>query len=290
MLELPTIVLTGATGGLGRLAAAELARHGAHLVLIVRDKVKAENIRALIEAAAPQSTVEIFLGDLSSMGDVRRVGTEIAAAHPSIDVLINNAGLHAFKQRVTVDGFPIMVAVNYLAPWLLTEVLRPALISAAVSRGEARVVTVASEASRRHGELTLPEDLTNTTPFTALGSSPLYGKSKLLDIMFSQELARRLAGTGVSANALCPGFNVTGLGRELRFAAPLERLLRTFRIGDPARGAGIMVRLAIDPQFRGTSGGYFSVRDAKPLTPVWPGGDQELQAKLWAQTEQLLET
>jgi NAD(P)-dependent dehydrogenase (short-subunit alcohol dehydrogenase family) len=280
--------LTGATGGLGRLAAIELARDGAHLVLIARDQAKADDVRALIEATVPQASVEVFLGDLSAMDDVRRVGAEIAAAHPCIDVLINNAGLHAFKQRVTVDGFPIMVAVNYLAPWLLTQLLRPALAAAAALRGEARVVTVASEASRRHGKLTLPDDLTDTSPFTSLGSSLLYGKSKLFDIMFSQELARRLAGTGVSANALCPGFNVTGLGRELGFAAALERLLRALHIGDPARGAGIIVRLAIDPQFRKTTGGYFSVKDARPLTPAWPGGDPGVQAQLWNQTEQLL--
>jgi len=288
MSELPTIVLTGATGGLGQLAAVDLARRGAHLILIARNKARAEDIRALVEATAPQSTVKIFLADLSSMSDVRRVGTEIAATHPSIDVLINNAGLHAFEQRITADGFPIMVAVNYLAPWLLTQHLRPALIRAAGSQGEARVVAVASEASRRHGRLALPEDLTDTSSFTALGSSLLYGKSKLLDILFIQELARRLEGSRVSANALCPGFNVTGLGRELRFAAQLERLLRALRIGDPAKGAGIIVRLAVDPEFRGISGGYFSVKGGKPLTPVWPSGDQELQARLWAQTERLL--
>jgi len=112
----------------------------------------------------------------------------------------------------------------------------------------------------------------------------------LLDILFSQELARRLDGTGVSANALCPGFNVTGLGRELRFAAPLERLLRLLRIGDPAKGAGIIVRLAMDPWFRQTTGGYFSANGGKSITPVWPAGDQELQARLWTQTEQLLAT
>jgi NAD(P)-dependent dehydrogenase (short-subunit alcohol dehydrogenase family) len=288
MSEPLIIVITGATSGIGRLAAVELARRGARLVLIARDEAKAESTRRLIEATAPRSVLGVFLGDLSVMGDVRRLGDEIVSAHPSIDVLINNAGLHAFKQRVTVDGFPIMVAVNYLAPWLLTQLLRPALVSAAESRGEARVVTVASEASRRHGKLTLPEDLTDASPFTARRSSLLYGKSKLLDIMFSQELARRLASTGVSANALCPGFNVTGLGRELGFASVLERLLRTIHIGDPARGAGIIVRLATDPQFRGTTGGYFSVKNAKPLMPVSPGESQELQASLWEHTEQLL--
>ncbi|MDB5987004.1 MAG: short-chain dehydrogenase [Nevskia sp.] len=289
MSESSTIVVTGATSGLGRLAAIEIARRGARLVLIARDKAKAESVRALIKTAAPRCVVDVIFGDLSVMNEVRRVGTEIATAHPSINVLINNAGLHAFKQRVTADGFPIMVAVNYLAPWLLTHLLRAPLLAAAKSHGEARVVTVASEASRRHGRLSLPEDLTDTSQFTVRGSSLLYGKSKLLDIMFSQELARRLAGTGVSANALDPGFNVTGLGRELGFAAVvLERLLRALHVGDPARGTSIIVRLATDPQFRGTTGGYFSVKEAQSLTPASPGGDQELQTKLWAQTEQLL--
>lgn len=285
---LPTIVLTGATSGLGRIAAIELARRGAHLVLIARDRERAEAVKTVIEAAAPLSSVQVFLGDLSVMNDVRRIGVEIVEENPQIDVLINNAGLHAFSQRLTADGYPIMVAVNYLAPWLLTRLLRPALVSAAELRGEARVVNVASEASRRHGKLTLPEDLTDTSPFTFRGSSLLYGKSKLLDIMFSQELARRLEGTGVTSNALCPGFNVTGLGRELGFAAPLERLLRALHVGDPAKGAGIIVRLATDPKFGKISGGYFSVKNAEPLVPVWPGGDPVLQRELWIQTEQLL--
>jgi NAD(P)-dependent dehydrogenase (short-subunit alcohol dehydrogenase family) len=288
MPKSPIVVLTGATSGLGRLAAIDLARRGAHLVLIARDKDKADSVRALIAQEAPRSVVDFFFGELSVMDDVRRLGAEIAMAYPAIDVLINNAGLHAFKQRATVDGFPVMVAVNYLAPWLLTQILRPALVTAAQLRGEARVVTVASEASRRHGMLTLPDDLSDTTPFTARGSSLLYGKSKLLDIMFSLELARQLSGTGVTANALCPGFNVTGLGRELGFAAALQRVLRALHIGDPARGAGIIVRLATDPEFRGKTGGYFSIKQARPLMPVPPGGEPVLQKQLWTQTAQLL--
>ena len=125
-----------------------------------------------------------------------------------------------------------MVAVNYFAPWLLTRELLPTL----TKTPGARIVNVGSEASRRHGVLTLPEDLTETTAFTARGSSPLYGKSKLLDIMFTLELARRIEGTGVTANVLDPGFNVTGLGRELGFAAPLEKILTHLHIGDPRRG------------------------------------------------------
>jgi len=117
------------------------------------------------------------------MSDVNKIGQEIAAAYPVIDVLLNNAGIHAFKPRVTTEGFPEMIAVNYLAPWLLTHVLKPSLQNAE----KARVVNVASEASCNHGVLKLPEDLTDTEHFTARGSSAIYGKTKLLNIMFTME-------------------------------------------------------------------------------------------------------
>ena len=279
-----TIVITGATSGLGRLAAIELARQGARLAITARDARRADATRAAIEEVHPGAEVRVFSADLTRLDDVRRVGREIAAAYEQVDVLVNNAGIHAFEQRVTADGFPEMVAVNYLAPWLLTRELLPVL----TRTPGARIVNVASEASRRHGTLALPEDLTDTTPFTARGSSVVYGKTKLLDIMFTRELARRIEDTGVTANCLDPGFNVTGLGRELRFAAPLERALRLLRVGDPARGAGLIVRLATDPAFAGRNGGYYSVRSEKPLTPAHPGGDPEWQRRLWDETERLL--
>jgi hypothetical protein len=110
-----------------------------------------------------------------------------------------------------------------------------------------------------------------------------------MDIMFSQELARRWAGTGVTANCCDPGFNTTGLGRDLPFAGKLERLLHALRIGDPRRGAGIIVRLATDPAFTETTGGYFSVKDAAPLTCPEPGRSNGIQADLWETTADLLD-
>jgi NAD(P)-dependent dehydrogenase (short-subunit alcohol dehydrogenase family) len=119
---------------------------------------------------------------------------------------------------------------------------------------------------------------------TARGSSAIYGQTKLMNIMFSMELARELMGTGVAVNRLCPGFNVTGLGRELWFAAPLEQLLTWLKIGNPERGADIIVRLASDPAFADVTSGYFSVSDARPLVPVAPGADQQAQRALWQAT------
>jgi NAD(P)-dependent dehydrogenase (short-subunit alcohol dehydrogenase family) len=285
MTHLPTVVITGATSGLGRIAAMNLAKRGAHLVMTARSKERAEATRLWIQDSCPTARVDFFYGDLSLMKDVKRMGQEISAAYPKIDVLVNNAGLHAFEQRVTPDGLPEMMAVNYLAPWLLSQALEPSLRNA----GSARIVNVASEAARNHGILKLPDDLTYTAPFTARGSSAIYGKTKLLNIMFTAELGRRLAGSGISVHALNPGFNVTGLGRELWFASALERLLKLFHIGDPRRGAEIITRLAVDPGFQAVTGGYYNVGTGEAIQPVHPGGDPEMQNKLWNVTKELLE-
>ena len=284
MASTPTILVTGATSGIGELATIELARRGAHIIFTARDEAKAIATRAAIKAAAPDARIDIHYADFASLDDVAEMAHQISSNYERIDVLINNAGLHAFEQRITVDGFSEMVAVNYLAPWLLTNILREKLVGSAPSR----IVTVASEASRRGGDLIPRRDICNTAPFTRLGSSTVYGKTKLMDIMFSMELARQLQGTGVAVNCLCPGFNVTGLGRELGFAATLERVLKGLNIGNPQRGASIIVRLAIDPAFDHVSGGYFSVKDAKPLMPAGVGSDISAQQALWSVTSELL--
>ncbi|MER7506056.1 SDR family NAD(P)-dependent oxidoreductase [Nonomuraea pusilla] len=280
----PVIVITGATSGLGRLAALDLARRGARLAITARDPARAEQARERLRAQTPHTEVDVFLADFTRLADVRRIGHQISDRYDHIDVLVNNAGVHAFTPRTTVDGYPEMIAVNYLAPWLLTRELLPALRRAPA----ARIVNVASQASRRHGTLRLPQDLTETVPFTARGSARHYGKTKLLDIMFTLELARRLAGTTITANCLDPGFNTTGLGRELRFAAALEKILTRLSIGDPARGAGLIVALATDPAFAGRTGGYYTVRGTRRIRPAPPGDDPELQALLWHETERLL--
>lgn len=277
-------VITGATSGLGELVAVQLAECGYDLILTARSQERAAATRKRIYEHAPSAQVDVFYGDLSVMRDVTRIGTEIVNTHPRIDVLLNNAGIHAFEPRTTSEGLPEMMAVNYLAPWLLTHLLRPSLQKAST----ARVINVASEASRRHGVLTLPDDLTDTTPFTARGSSAIYGKTKLLNIMFTAELARQWAGTGISINALNPGFNVTGLGRELKYAGIIERILKFLQLGDPRKGASIITRLIMNPEFAEVTGGYFNVGTAKSIKPVAPGGVVDLQKKLWKATQELL--
>ncbi len=280
----PIAVITGATSGLGQLAAIELAKRGIQLVLTARSKSRAEAAGNVIRKLVPNAKVDFFFGDLSLMEDVKRIGNEIKTAYPKIDVLVNNAGLHGFEQRISKEGFPEMIAVNYLAPWLLTHTLRSSLMLSE----NARIVNVASEASRNHGELKVPEDLTDTSEFTSRGSSKIYGKTKLLNIMFTGELGRQLAGTGVTVNALNPGFNVTGLGRELGFSSVLTKILNTLHIGDPGKGADIIIRLATDSQYQGVTGGYFNVGTGKHIVPVYPGGDINMQRKLWTDTKNIL--
>ncbi|WHY21139.1 SDR family NAD(P)-dependent oxidoreductase [Paenibacillus sp. G2S3] len=280
MTTKPIIVITGATSGLGQLVAIEMAKRGAHLVLTARSESRAEATQKMIKESVPAAEINFFYGDLSLMKDVSRLGQEISDAYPKIDVLLNNAGLHAFEQRITSEGISEMMAVNYFAPWILTHTLQLSLKAA----GSARIINVASEASRNHGELKLPEDLINTSDFSARGSSEIYGKTKLLNIMFTAELARQFKGTGVIVHALNPGFNVTGLGRELWFAPMLERVLKFLHIGNPRKGADIIIRLMIDPKYQETTGGYFNVGTGNPIVPIHPGGDKEMENKLWNDT------
>ncbi|NRT72208.1 SDR family NAD(P)-dependent oxidoreductase [Clostridium beijerinckii] len=253
--------------------------------MTARSESKAEATESIIKNMAPNAEIDFFFGDLSLMKDVKRIGNEIKASYPKIDMLINNAGLHAFEQRITSEGFPEMVAVNYFAPWLLTNILTESLINS----GNARIVNVASEASRNHGEFKLPYDLTDIKTFTSRESSSLYGKTKLLNIMFTGALARKLEGTGVTVNAINPGFNVTGLGRELWFASILEHILKFLHIGDPRRGADIIIRLALEEEYEGVTGGYFNVGTGKPIIPVQPAGNSDIEDKLWNYTKELLE-
>lgn len=285
MSTFPIAVITGATSGLGQLTAIELARQGKQLVLTAKNEKRAESAGDTIRNAVPDAKIVFYFGDLSLMEDVRRIGNQIKTAYPQINILVNNAGLHGFEQRITKEGFPEMIAVNYLAPWLLTHTLLDSLKASK----NARIVNVASEASRNHGVLRLPADLTDTSEFNARSSSVLYGKTKLLDIMFTGELGRQLDGTGVTVNALNPGFNVTGLGRELGFSSVLSKILKALHIGDPRKGADIIVRLSSDPQYQGVTAGYFNVGTGKSIVPVYPGGDSTMQDKLWKVTKCLLE-
>ena len=267
-------VVTGATSGIGRAAAAALARQGAQVVLIGRDRGRAE------AAAAEMGTVstvppKVEIADLTSMEQVRALAGRLASLE-RIDVLINNAGLVLGERRVTQDGFEHVFAVNHLAPFLLTNLLLPKLTGSA----PARVITVTSDA---HSAASL--DLDDPSLEHGWNSWRSYANSKLANILFTRELARRLDGTGVTANCAHPGVVRTGFGRESR---PLLRfgltLARPFLLS-PERGADTIVYLASSPDVAGETGGYYVKRQRRE--PSAAARDDAAARKLWDISEKM---
>ena len=267
-------VVTGATSGIGKAAAAALARQGAQVVLVGRDRGRAEAAATEMGAA---STVppKVEIADLTSMDQVRALAGRLASLE-RIDVLINNAGLVLGERRVTQDGFEHVFAVNHLAPFLLTNLLLPKLTGSA----PARVVTVTSDA---HSAASL--DLDDPSLEHGWNSWRSYANSKLANILFTRELARRLDGTGVTANCAHPGVVRTGFGRESR---PLLRfgltLARPFLLS-PERGADTIVYLASSPDVAGETGGYYVKRQRRE--PSAAARDDAAARKLWDISEKL---
>jgi len=267
-------VVTGATSGIGKAAAIALARLGAQVVLVGRDRGRAEKTAAEVgSVAAAPPTVEI--ADLAVMDQVRALAGRLAALD-RIDVLINNAGLVLGEHRVTADGFEHVFAVNHLAPFLLTNLLLPKLTASA----PARVITVTSDA---HTAARLDLDDPNLERGWASWRS--YANSKLANILFTRELARRAQGTGVTANCAHPGVVRTGFGREsslpLRLAVTVAR---PFFLS-PERGADTIVYLASSPDVAEETGGYYVKRRRRE--PSAAARDDAAARKLWEVSEEL---
>jgi retinol dehydrogenase-12 len=287
MSQQPVMIVTGATNGIGEAAAIELARRGAHVGIVGRNPRKADATVARIQAASPGAPVDVFIGDLALMADVRKVAAELLDRYDHIDVLVNNAGIQLQEQRTTSEGLPEMVAVNYLAPWLLTSLLRDRLVGSE----PARVVVTASEAHRIGWTIDPDTILTDTSPFGRAGVMPAYGKSKLLDVLFTLELAQRLEGTGVTANCACPGLVATGLaGTENMADRVATSLSRTPLVRRPEQGARVLVRLATDPEFATRTGEFISSTPLAGLLPTIPAvRDVALRQRLWEATAALLD-
>jgi len=269
------VVMTGATSGIGRIAAGQLAAQGARLVLVARDQVRADATLAQLRERGSKAH-RAHIADLSRLADMKRVGAEIAASEPRIDVLINNAGNVFGKRELTGDGLERTFATNHVAYFLLTQALRERLIAAA----PARIVMTASAAHK--GRSLDFDDLQFAKGYRPQSA---YGRSKLCNILFTRELARRLAGTGVTANCLHPGFVRTNLGqRGGGVFGGLVRLAMLFA-GSPERGARTIVYLAGSPEVAQVSGGYFA--DCRPATPSAQAQDDSVAARLWNETERL---
>lgn len=262
-------VVTGANSGIGQAAALTLARFGAEVILVCRDKARGEAARAEIGAAAAAGQPRLEIADLSSMPEVRDLAGRLSDLG-RLDVLINNAGLVLGERRISADGFEYTFALNHLAPFLLTNLLREKLVASA----PARVITVSS-AAHRGARLDLA-DLQLAGHFSGWRA---YANSKLANILFTTELASRLAGTGVTANCLHPGTVNTGFGRDgsrlLRLGLDLgRRFLRT-----AGQGADTVAYLASSPAVEGATGGYYIKR--KLRTPSRAARDQATARRLW---------
>jgi retinol dehydrogenase-12 len=270
------VVITGGTSGIGQVAAERLAAMGARIVLVARSQSRGEATLAKLRQLAPGVDHSIHYGDLSQLAEVRRVAREIAAAEPRIDVLINNAGAVFSPRQVTEDGLERTFATNHLSYFVLTQLLREQL----ASTGTARVVNTSSHAHYR-AKIDF-DDLQMQNQYTPIRA---YGVSKLCNILFTRGLARRLEGTGITANSLHPGFVKTRIGDDgTGFGAALFRLMKTFAI-TPEKGAETIVYLASSDEVAKTSGLYFY--KCKPVEPSKLAQDDAAAERLWKETAKL---
>ncbi|MDQ2773168.1 MAG: SDR family oxidoreductase [Bacteroidota bacterium] len=276
-------LVTGATSGIGQVTATELAKMGAHVVILARNAEKAATTQQEIKAAAGHDHVDVLLADLADLSQVRRAAAEFNAKYPRLDILVNNAGLILGAERQTSpEGYELGVATNHLGPFLLTSLLFDKLKASPA----ARVVNVASTAYR----MARPDfaDFQTTRGYGALG---VYANTKLYNIMFTQELARRLRTHGignVTTNALHPGVVASSFGSGANgLMSIFVQLGRPFMISN-AKGAETSIFLASAPEVASISGGYFDKKKAQAVKNSF--NTPEHARRLWELSEELTGT
>ncbi|HEY6282965.1 MAG TPA: SDR family oxidoreductase, partial [Nitrososphaerales archaeon] len=253
-----TCIITGASSGIGKASAEQLASMGAHVVMVCRDQEKGERAKAEVETKSGSKSVELKHADLASLASVRVFAEEFAKNHDSLHILLNNAGVARPFRSLTIDGFEITFQVNYLSHFLLTNTLLPMLKKSAPSR----IISVSSVA-HYGGHL----DFDDLQMKKGYGVMRAYSQSKLALVLFTHELARRLRGTGVTANSLHPGAVATNIwGDWLGPAAFLGKVTRLFMLS-PEKGAKTQVYLASSSDVEGVSGEYFEFRGKKESSP-----------------------
>jgi retinol dehydrogenase 14 len=270
------VLITGGTSGIGKAAATALAAMEAEVVVVGRDGERGEGAVEEIRCESGNERVSLMVADLSVQAEVRRLAEEYKEHHDRLDVLVNNAGLVQSDRTETPDGIETTLAINHLAPFLLTNLLLDLLEKSAPSR----IITVSSEA-QRWGKMNF-DDLQSEKRYR---SFPVYGMTKLANIMFTFDLAERLEGTGVTANCVHPGTVNTNFGSNQR--SPMNFLFRAFKpfMRSPEQGADTIVYLAASPDVEGMTGKYLS--DRKLITASDEAYDENARRKLWEISEEL---
>lgn len=265
------VLITGGTGGIGKATAIGLATLGARVGITGRGLARAEQAAADIGAASGNPAVDAFAADMTSQAEVRRLAAAVLGAYPRLDVLVNNVGGFWAHRHLTADGLERTFALNHLAPFLLTNLLLGRLKTSA----PARIVTVSSHV-QAEGRIEF-DDLQGARNFSAQRA---YSQSKLANVMFTNELARRLEGSGVTATSLHPGVVRTNFGAQDQawFFAVISRVVRPL-LKTPAQGAQTPIYLASSPDVDGVTGQFFASRKPKAANKV--AYNTEVIARLW---------
>jgi NAD(P)-dependent dehydrogenase (short-subunit alcohol dehydrogenase family) len=270
------VLITGGTSGIGKAAAMALAAMGAEVVVTGRNREKGKSAVEEIRRDSGSDGVSLLLADLAVQSEVRRLAEEFQERHDRLDVLVNNAGLIQSRRTETPDGIETTLAVNHLAPFLLTNLLLDLLKESAPSR----IVTVSSE-GQRWAKMDL-DDLQSRRRYRPF---QVYGTTKLANIMFTNELAERLEGTSVTDNCVHPGGVNTNFGTNNRgFTTLLFRAFKPF-MRSPEQGADTVIYLAASPDVEGMTGKYLT--DRKLITASEEAYDENLRRKLWEISEEL---
>lgn len=272
-----TAIVTGATNGIGKAAAIALAEMGAEVVLIARNRALLQQTTEQIKHKTGNRKISFLVGDLSSQAEVRRVAAEFLASDRPLHILLNNAGALFGDRQVSVDGIEMTFALNHLGYFLLTELLLDRIRQS----GPARIVNVASRAHESAKNGISFDDLQFTNKYSAMLA---YGQSKLANILFTRELARRLRGTQVMVNCLHPGFVATRFGHGTKIMSFIMSLLRPFQRSID-HGARTSIYLSSSPEVENISGEYFV--DCKIAQPKSYAKDDAAAKRLWEISEQV---
>ena len=270
------ILITGATNGIGKQAALELLKLGAEVIIVGRDDIKTRKVSAELKTTSGSDKVDMLIADLSAMDDIRRIATEFRSKYDRLNVLLNNAGAVFSNYQQSVDGYEMTFALNHISYYLLTHLLLDILKRTADAQGEARIINVSSSA-HRNATLRL-DNLQDESGYSFMNS---YGASKLMNVLFTYELARRLDDTAVTVNAVHPGLVDTGFGHNTgRLWSVLIKAAQKLFAISPQQGAETLVYLASSPDAAGISGKYWNEKQQKRSSDN--SYDREQQTRLWA--------